>query len=240
VHRCRCLRRWSRLCVITSRRTLSLVSQWDPDDAEDLDGTGAPSHRVEFRISDPETQCDKSKPGHDGRSWMTEMGNQRNYLGRETPLFAPFIYKCTISPRQARDKHRENSKKSGVSLLGLLDFGRMEAEGVLEMGGYEFEYDADVVSFTDLYSTACEPPVVVFFDDQDQVVDTVDPRGLSMTSLVKELAVRGIKSHVRAAPDGGSSGHLQEVWDDRHTKQPPGIRSRCEKRFFSAIITSTL
>ena len=116
----------------------------------------------------------------------------------------------------------------------------MEAEGVLEMGGYEFEYDVDVVSFTDLYSTACEPPVVVFFDDEEEVVDTVDPRGLSMTSLVKELAVRGIKSHVRAAPDGGSSGHLQEVWDDRHTKQPPGIRSRCEKRFFSAIVTSTL
>ena len=57
-----------------------------------------------------------------------------------------------------------------------------------------------MVSFTDLYSTACEPPVVVFFDDQNQVVDTVDPKGLSMTSLVKELAVRGIKSHVRAAP----------------------------------------
>jgi hypothetical protein len=29
----------------------------------------------------------------------------------ETPLLAPFIYKCIILPRQARDKHRENSKK---------------------------------------------------------------------------------------------------------------------------------
>ena len=33
---------------------------------------------------------------------------------RKTPLFAPFIYKCIILPRQAWDKHRENSKKSGV------------------------------------------------------------------------------------------------------------------------------
>jgi len=33
---------------------------------------------------------------------------------RKTPLFAPFIYKTVILPRQARDKHRENSQKSGV------------------------------------------------------------------------------------------------------------------------------
>ena len=34
---------------------------------------------------------------------------------RKTPLFAPFIYKNEIiSPRQARDKHRESTqKKSG-------------------------------------------------------------------------------------------------------------------------------
>jgi hypothetical protein len=37
---------------------------------------------------------------------------------RKTPLFAPFIFikKCIILQRQARDKHRENSKKSGVFL----------------------------------------------------------------------------------------------------------------------------
>jgi hypothetical protein len=31
--------------------------------------------------------------------------------GRETPLFEPFIYKCIILPRQARDKDRETLKK---------------------------------------------------------------------------------------------------------------------------------
>ena len=31
--------------------------------------------------------------------------------GTETRLFAPFLYKMIILPRQARDKHRENSKK---------------------------------------------------------------------------------------------------------------------------------
>ena len=36
-------------------------------------------------------------------------------LVRKTPLFAPFIYKTIFLPRQARDRHRENSK-SGVFL----------------------------------------------------------------------------------------------------------------------------
>lgn len=119
----------------------------------DLDGTGVPSHRVEVRISDPETQCDRSKPGHLDRSWMTDMGSERNYLG-------------------------------------LLDFGRMEAQGLLDIAGYEFVYQSHAVSFTDEFSTACEPPVLVFFDEADSIVDTVDPKGLSMTSIVKELAVR--------------------------------------------------
>jgi WD40 repeat protein len=35
---------------------------------------------------------------------------------RKTPLFAPFLQKTIILPRQARDKHRENSKNSGVFL----------------------------------------------------------------------------------------------------------------------------
>jgi hypothetical protein len=33
---------------------------------------------------------------------------------RKTPLLEPFIYKTNILSRQARDNHRENSKKSGV------------------------------------------------------------------------------------------------------------------------------
>ena len=31
--------------------------------------------------------------------------------GKETPLLRHFYTKCIILPRQARDKHRENSKK---------------------------------------------------------------------------------------------------------------------------------
>jgi hypothetical protein len=31
--------------------------------------------------------------------------------GKETRLFAPFIYKNDILPRQARDKHRESTQK---------------------------------------------------------------------------------------------------------------------------------
>ena len=36
------------------------------------------------------------------------------FMVRKTPLFAPFMHKCIILPRQAWDKHRETSKKSGV------------------------------------------------------------------------------------------------------------------------------
>ena len=69
----------SLLCHLAYAADAPLL-QWDPDDV-DLDGTGVPSHRVEIRISDPNTQCDKSKPGHKDRSWMTEMQHERNYLG---------------------------------------------------------------------------------------------------------------------------------------------------------------
>ena len=36
------------------------------------------------------------------------------FMVRKTTLFAPFMHKCIILPRQARDKHRETSKQSGV------------------------------------------------------------------------------------------------------------------------------
>jgi hypothetical protein len=36
--------------------------------------------------------------------------------GKETPFLRHFILKIDILPRQARDKHRENSKKNGVLL----------------------------------------------------------------------------------------------------------------------------
>jgi hypothetical protein len=31
---------------------------------------------------------------------------------RKTPLFAPFMFKMHLLPRQAQDKHRENSKRA--------------------------------------------------------------------------------------------------------------------------------
>ena len=37
------------------------------------------------------------------------------------------------------------------------------------------------------------------------VVDTVDPKGMAMTTIVKELAERGIKARVRADPKSGGS-----------------------------------
>lgn len=158
----------SLLCHLAYAADAPLL-QWDPDDV-DLDGTGVPSHRVEIRISDPNTQCDKSKPGHKDRSWMTEMQHERNYLG-------------------------------------LLDFGQMEAQGFLDIAGYEFVYQDHAVAFTDEFSTACEPPVLVFFDSANEIVDTVDPKGLSMTSIVKELAVCPhfpVPRALRADPGGSS------------------------------------
>ena len=38
---------------------------------------------------------------------------------KNAPLFEPFIYQKNDHPRQARDKHRENSKKSGCVLCRL-------------------------------------------------------------------------------------------------------------------------
>jgi len=40
----------------------------------------------------------------------------RRHTGKETSLLRHLYIKCIILPRQARDKHRENSKKSGVSV----------------------------------------------------------------------------------------------------------------------------
>jgi hypothetical protein len=58
-----------------------------------------------------------------------------------------------------------------------------------------------------MFSTACEPPTLVFFNEDEDVVESVDPKGMAMTTIVKELAERGIKARVRT--DGKrSAGHL--------------------------------
>jgi hypothetical protein len=44
----------------------------------------------------------------------------KKYPGKETPLLRHFCIKCIILPRQARDKHRENSKKSGAPVRQIL------------------------------------------------------------------------------------------------------------------------
>jgi hypothetical protein len=86
---------------------------------------------------------------------------------------------------------------------GLLDFGKMEETGFFEMAGYEFEYDRPAVAFTDIFSEACEAPSLVFFSSDEVVVDTVATlKGLPMTSIVKELAHRGIKARVHAERQG--------------------------------------
>ena len=57
---------------------------------------------------------------------------------RKTPLFAPFIYITTvILPRQARDKHRENSKKEW----------RFSHQGIMELSVAQYltEIDASMI-----------------------------------------------------------------------------------------------
>ena len=52
------------------------------------------------------------------RPWIVGLwlGDEPEILGKETPLLRHWYTKCIILSRQARDKHRENSKKqSGVS-----------------------------------------------------------------------------------------------------------------------------
>ncbi len=67
-------------------------------------------------------------------------------------------------------------------------------------------YEPHAISFTDMFSTACESPTLVFFNEDEDVVDSVDPKGMAMTTIVKELAERGIKARVRT--DGTrSAGH---------------------------------
>jgi alpha-D-xyloside xylohydrolase len=51
--------------------------------------------------------------GVGGSAWSAKAAL---YIGKETPLLRHLYRKCIILPRQARDKHRDNSKKSGASL----------------------------------------------------------------------------------------------------------------------------
>ena len=90
--------------------------------------------------------------------------------------------------------------ETGDGYAGLLEFGQMEETGFFSMAGYDFEYEAHAIAFTDMYSTACEPPSLVFFSEDEDVVDQVDPLNLPMTSIVKELAHRGIKARVHSDP----------------------------------------
>ena len=55
------------------------------------------------------------------------------------------------------------------------------------MAGYKFEYEEHAVAFTDLYSDQCEPPSLAFFNEEEELVTTVDPLNLPMTSIIKEV-----------------------------------------------------
>ena len=57
----------------------------------------------------------KARPGFN----FTSIQVNKNYLSvRKTPLFAPFVYKTNILPRQARDKHRESTQKRVAFFAG--------------------------------------------------------------------------------------------------------------------------
>jgi chaperone required for assembly of F1-ATPase len=76
-----------------------------------------------------------------GREKWKPLISEAQESGKETPLFAPFLYlKCIILPRQARDKHRESStqKMSGGVSLGkllsmLLQEKREEVKALVRM-----------------------------------------------------------------------------------------------------------
>jgi hypothetical protein len=81
--------------------------------------------------------------------WGTAMG--ASILGKETPflrhIYSLFI-KCVVLPRQARDKHRENSKKEWrfLRVLGLravlgadVDCDKQPRDAGAENSAYYFE-----------------------------------------------------------------------------------------------------
>ena len=75
-------------------------------------------------------------------------------------------------------------------------------------------YEPHAISFTDMFSTACEPPTLVFFNEDEDVVESLDPQGMAMTTIVKELAERGIKARVRTdgrRSAGGSASRQAKI-----------------------------
>jgi hypothetical protein len=65
-----------------------------------------------------------------------------------------------------------------------------------------------------MFSTACEPPTLVFFNEDEDVVESLDPQGMAMTTIVKELAERGIKARVRTdgrRSAGGSASRQAKI-----------------------------
>ena len=75
-------------------------------------------------------------------------------------------------------------------------------------------YEPHAISFTDMFSTACEPPTLVFFNEDEDVVESLDPQGMAMTTIVKELAERGIKARVRTdgrRSSGGSASRQAKI-----------------------------
>ena len=61
------------------------------------------------QVMPAEQQCAELAAIRQELSWVRE--------GKKTALFEPYLYKMIILPRQARDRHRENSKKAHFLLL---------------------------------------------------------------------------------------------------------------------------
>jgi hypothetical protein len=70
--------------------------------------------------------------------------------------------------------------------------------------GYDFEYEAHAIAFTDLYSEDCQPPELVFFDEDESIVARAALEGMTQAQIVAQLARRGIKASVRKDPSRSS------------------------------------
>ena len=54
----------------------------------------------------------------------------------------------------------------------------------------------------------------MFFNEDEDVVESIDPQGMAMTTIVKELAERGIKARVRTdgrRSSGGSASRQAKI-----------------------------
>ena len=93
------------------------------------------------------------------------------------------------------------------------------------MAGYDFEFEEHALAFTDLYSADCEPPEMVFFNEDEDEVDRTSLEDLSVARIVAELANHGIKARVRqdAARSAGSRGGKPRAGRSGRARKKPDL-----------------